>query len=339
MIKLEQINAPIKNNGRVDSLFVSCASYEPRTTAVAGRLAEGYRVERVIVCRAKEYLNKGNSTQLFQEVYSSFKGKALTAIHELQFELSRPIEFIRELGKALSDQISDGITVDISTFPRRELLIVLHLLQTRYSGLDLRLLYSEPGKYATENKDQEKRWLTQGVRAVEPIPGFCGIQYPRRGSLLVMILGHEGERTHITLRRHQPDKVIFLGQSSSQFHEGLREIAEDQNRQMIQQYGEGCFWDTRLSAHGVYETLTELNRIFQQHRYSHNMFVAPNGTKLQALGTYLAARQNPEIQITYAEPVLYNWEVFSEGSGKLWELTLNEPSQDPELHQELLVSK
>jgi hypothetical protein len=341
MSKLKEVKDQIDTIKRTaESLFITCASYEPRTSAVALRLSGDYRVKNAVVCRAVEYLDQGRSQELFDEVFSSLGKRALNPIYELRFPLSQPVDFIRKLGQHLRriDIDDGGITVDISTFPRRELLILLHLLQSRYPDVGLRLLYSEPSQYATENSDTNKRWLTQGVRAVEPIPGFCGIQYPRRGSLLVMILGHEGERTHITLRRHQPDKVIFLGQGAEQFHQGLREIAEDQNRQMIEQYGESCFWSTRLSAHGVQQTAIELNRIFQQHRYSYNMFVAPNGTKLQALGAYLAAKQNPEIQITYAEPVLYNWEVFSEGSGKIWDIALNDLSLDPEAQPEMIAA-
>jgi hypothetical protein len=186
----------------------------------------------------------------------------------------------------------------------------------------IRLLYGEPAKYATEEKKEEYRWLTRGVKSVHPVPGFAGFQLPGRPKMLVVILGHEGERTHICIRRHQPDEIILIPQGKEQHHAGLREISEEQNQEVISLYGEEHIWPTGLPSRGVVETGQFIFEIFKKYRYSHNLFVAPNGTKLQLMGVYIATRVFSEIQITYAAPAVYNWERYSSGTGLLWEMML-----------------
>jgi hypothetical protein len=208
------------------------------------------------------------------------------------------------------------------------------LLLTRYIDQHpqrgvVRLVYGEPKKYATEEKNKEDRWLTRGVLSVKSVPQFGGVQFPRRAKLLTVILGHEGERTHITVRRHQPDKIILIPQGQQQHHKGLREIAERENEQIISIYGKDSFWKSGLPSRGVVETERTIQKIYDQHRYTHNMFLAPNGTKLQLIGTYLACRSLPEIQITYGVPAIYNWQKYSTGTTRLCQIIL-EPAKTTE---------
>ena len=155
------------------------------------------------------------------------------------------------------------------------------------------------------------------------VPGFGGVQYPQYQKLLVVILGHEGERTHITLRRHQPDRIILIGQSQDQHHDGLREIAEKENEQILSLYGEEALWEEKLASRGVLETKKVIETIYDKYRYTHNVFIAANGTKLQLIGAYLACRELEEIQITYAVPSIYNWQRYSAGTKRISEITLD----------------
>lgn len=314
------------NDGYCDSLFICCSSYEERSALGVRRLSSQYRTNRSIICRSIEYADKGRAPQHFEEINACLKSASHMSPEIAPFEIEGPIGFVRSLGRRI-DELHDenplrAVTVDISTFPRQELLLLLRYLDNHPMRGQIRLLYGEPAQYATEEKNIEHRWLTRGVKSVHPVPGFGGIQLPRLPKILVIILGHEGERTHICLRRHQPDKIVFIPQGESQHHKGLREISAQQNEEIILLYGARNIWNAGLPSRGVVETAEVISEIFRAHRYSYNMFISPNGTKLQLIGAYLAARQFPEIQLTYAVPAVYNWENYSTGTGLLWELTL-----------------
>jgi len=248
------------------------------------------------------------------------------------FELSDPLDLVRKLQmfvKSLTTQQTFRyITIDITTFPRQALLLLTRYVDEHPHRGVIRLLYGEPKRYATEEKKKEDRWLTRGVLSVKSVPQFGGVQFPRRAKLLTVILGHEGERTHITVRRHQPDKIILIPQGQQQHHKGLKEIAERENEQIISIYGQESFWKSGLPSRGVVETERVIKKIYAQHRYTHNMFLAPNGTKLQLIGGYLACRRRPEIQITYAVPAVYNWQKYSTGTGRLSQMILEPVESD-----------
>lgn len=318
---------PIESNS--DSLFICCSSYEERSTLGVRRLSPSYKVEHSFICCSDEYKDKGQAPQHYKEINTRLAEASLTIPVAQRFNIENSIDFVRtldrEIGKLDGGNILRAVTVDITTFPREELLLLLRYLDNHTQRGQIRLLYGEPAKYATEDENEEDRWLTRGVRSVHPVPGFGGIQFPGRPKILAIILGHEGERTHICVRRHQPDKIVFIPQGQEQHHEGLREISEQQNHEIVALYGKEHVWGTGLSSRGVLETIHVISEIFGKYRYSFNLFVAPNGTKLQLLGLYLVARRNPEIQITYATPAIYNWERYSTGTKLLWEMILEPP--------------
>jgi hypothetical protein len=318
-------------DGRCDSLFICCSSYEERSTLGVRKLSPQYRANYSLICVASEYAEKGKGSQYYEEINRRL---GIVCDHKpktQKFQITDSIGFVRATEEEISRMHDQNplcaVTIDISTFPREELLVLLRYLDNHPMRGRIRLLYGEPAIYATEEENDDDRWLTRGVKSVHPVPGFGGIQLPGHPKLLVIVLGHEGERTHISVRRHQPDEVILVPQGNEQHHEGLRQISERENQKIIRLYGEKHIWHIGLSSRGIVETADVILDIFKRYRYSHNIFVAPNGTKLQLIGVYLVARLLPEIQITYAVPALYNWERYSTGTGPLWEVQL-EPLED-----------
>jgi hypothetical protein len=259
-------------------------------------------------------------------IMDSIRSHTKQEVEAIFFELSDPLDLIRKLqllvSRLTTQEIFRSVTIDITTFPRQALLLLTRYIDEHPHRGVVRLVYGEPKKYATEEKKKEDRWLTRGVLSVKSVPQFGGVQFPRRAKLLTVILGHEGERTHITVRRHQPDKIILIPQGQRQHHKGLKEIAEHENEQIISIYGQDSFWKSGLPSRGVVETERTIQKIYDQHRYTHNMFLAPNGTKLQLVGAYLACRALPEIQITYAVPAVYNWQKYSTGATRLCQMIL-----------------
>ena len=212
-------------DGHSDSLLICCSSYEERSTFGVRKLPPSYKVEHSFICRSNEYKDKGQAPQYYDEINMRLAEASLTSPVTQCFNIEESIGFVRSLDREISklhdDSILRAVTVDITTFPREELLLLLRYLDNHTQRGQIRLLYGEPARYATENKNEEDRWLTRGVKSVHPVPGFGGIQFPGRPKILAIILGHEGERTHICVRRHQPDRIIFIPQGQEQHHEGL----------------------------------------------------------------------------------------------------------------------
>jgi hypothetical protein len=318
---------------KVDEVFICCNSFEPRTTSAARELDPKYLASRAIICRGDTYLDKGKTAAHLEFLTQTLRKRSREEPVELVFQYGNPVHFIQQFDQHFRSAVSScrtaNVTVDISTFPRQELLLLLRYLDRQPSRGEIRLLYGEPQKYATELRDPSKAWLTAGVKSVRAVPGFCGLQSPQRRKLLVLVLGHEGERMQITLRRHQPDRVIFVTQSDQQLHGGLREIVDRQNARLLEEFGSETIYRQSVSATGVLETRDALLALFSEYRHEYNLFFALGGTKLQLVGGYLAVRTFDEVQITYATPAVYNWKYFSSGRGPLWEARLPPPENNP----------
>lgn len=323
MTSLRQLDGlihPIR--GKKDSLFVACTSYEERSTAASTRLSDAYSVARAVVFRSKEYAEKGSNPENFRSIVRAVAGRSTSEPCVIDFEIGEPMHSLYQFQTRCEewneeDPIVDA-TVDISTFPRQELLVLLRVLDNLAHRPMIRLLYTEPQEYATERAGG---WLTRGVRSVRSIPGFGGVQPPSKKKLLIISLGHGTERTAITWKRHQPDDTILIAP-----HPGYRDSLtfKLQNRHPLLF---GIVENTQLlyravPARGIDEMCELIVELRRNYHESHFLVVAPLGTKLQTIGIYLAARLHPDVQITYAVPAIYNWKDYSAGVGPMWEFYL-----------------
>lgn len=307
---------------RVDDLFVTCSSYEQRTLAVVNALSGDYRARQAAIFVAREYANKGHAPAHLKLIRQRLRQATPTEPTLVEFDIDRPIPSMRQFEAIYGEQATKhpplSATLDITTFPRQEMLVLLRVLD-KMMGLDrVRLLYTEPLKYGSE---EAGGWLTRGVKAVRAVPGFGGIQPPGKRKLLVILLGHEEERAAITWKRHQPRKCVAvlplpgyrpeLGEAVKRKHYLLFSMVAKSTVQM------------EVPAHGIEETRDLILRLWEAHKNTHYLVVAPLGTKLQTIGLFEAVRIQPAIQITYAVPALYNYQGFSQKSGQIWEIQMS----------------
>jgi hypothetical protein len=190
-----------------DDLFLTSASYEPRTSCVAECLSEDYRSKRAIVYVNKEFLVSPDgrtraALELRRELlshHSDFTSVAEGSWWDAKIQLGA-------LSSALSSQNlanSEGlaITFDITTFNREALLVATALLYSRFPHAKIRALYVSPSNMGD--------WLSRGFRKVRNVMGFSGNQDPNRPNALVILSGFEPERTLKIIEEHEPMRVLL----------------------------------------------------------------------------------------------------------------------------------
>lgn len=307
-------------SGAGDSLFITCASYEDRSTAVVERLSGAYAASRAIVFFSGEYAEKGNTPINRGRIMRMLREAARGRVQEIEFCMSQPIPPMarfEELCRAQHDSSSiESVVVDISTFPRQELLILLRVLDNLPRRPIIRLFYAEPARYCSEGSGG---WLTRGVKSVRTVPGFGGIQHPGKSNLLLMFLGHEDERAAITWKRHQPRKTIVFVPNPN-YRAEMNGIVERTHHLLFTKISDTDV-RTTLAARSVEGTEQAILEVWEQYHDSHSIVVAPLSTKLQTLGIYRAVRSKKDIQISYAVPSIYNFMNYSEGVGRIWEVS------------------
>lgn len=301
-------------------IFISCASFEERCTSALLSATEEYSPSWVILMYSREHIDKGRTKEFFESLHKAATHFSKKEPLVIDFNISLPKtalnRFRESLQKIQTIFPRIRVTLDITTFPRQILFSILREINHIVPRLTFRLLYSEPKRYSTERKGG---WLTRGVKSVVPMYGYGGVQDPTLKKLLVIMTGHEGERAYITWRRHQPDKTVLIPQGEP-YHEGLNNISEVENKLLFAVLGDVCRYNKSIPARAVDSVYLDLERIYARYAHEYYFVIAPMGTKLQSLGVYLFAESRPDVQLTYAVPVYYNFEDYSTGIHKRWEI-------------------
>lgn len=296
--------------------FIFChASYEARSTSVLNFI-EAANGAIPVICSSEEFL----SYSIYQKNKAALsEGLAeLTSNEPTDITVGRDenIHFLEELDslmKKRDPELEYNYFIDIATFPRDRMICLLdYLIRISPKDNKIRFLYTSPERYGSQ---KESGWLSKGVRKMAAIPRFNGKQKSNRGALLVMLLGHEGERAHITLRNTEPDKVIIISQGEIQANSNTLDVCEASNHHIIHEYQhclEKIYTADYSSPNDVKNIISE---IYCEYSDSYNISVSINGTKLQVLGAMLACMKHRAIEIIYAYPQAYNINDYSSSTG------------------------
>lgn len=298
--------------GQPIDVFVCCGSFENRSLSVPSAI-EPASVRKAIV---GEHVNlhrhvAANTAKLMQR----FEGKSLA----LGLNSASPIESADNIADALGTCRSDSpqrVVVDVTTFTHESLLILAELLSRVFSGEDdVLFVYTVAEKYAPSLPDEEK-WLSKGIEDIRSVLGFPGSVLPGRGIHLVLLHGLEPERSKSLIANYEPE-FLSLGRSdevSALAGKGLL-LANRRVHEEVLTFAKNTVDLEEFPF--VANEPEESRQVIRQRacqRDDLSVIVAPMNTKLSALGAGLAARDNPAIQICYAQPVTYNYESYSEPS-------------------------
>jgi len=280
-------------SGLSDDLFLVCASYEPRTVAVAESLATKYRSKRAIIYVNKEFLEgpgkdktKSNIDRLKEilsehcDVVNLKEGSWLDA--KTQLIILRDVLTPKE-----SEQPLEAVTLDITTFNREALITAAVLLRMNFPKSKIRAVYVSP-------KDHGK-WLSRGFRDIRNVMGFGGIQQASRPTILAVLSGFEPERTLKIIEEHEPTKVLLGVGSPPTAPKFLERNINEQKLILARQEVE----EFSFPANNIEDCWKCLENVLKPYLGKYNVILAPMSTKLSTLAALLISMHHPEIQITY----------------------------------------
>ena len=212
-----------------DDVLLFCASYEPRTTAIANLLVPTYRCKVGLLYVNEEFLDgpaapatKANLAQLQTmlqkrcDIVYVQTGSWLVAEKQLESLRHLVRQAVSHVGASAS-----AVSVDTTTFTRESLLVACALLRQQFPAGRFRMLYSSPKKHG--------KWLSHGFRCVRNVIGFAGIQLPARSTVLIVLSGFEGDRTLRLIEEHEPYKIL-LGLGNPPTAESFFERNEEEIR-------------------------------------------------------------------------------------------------------------
>jgi hypothetical protein len=212
-----------------------------------------------------------------------------------------------------SNPFRHPLVVDISCAPRARLLALLKYLSDcqRLWNQKIILLYSMVRSHAVEEEA-----FSYGIQDIAVVPGFHG-RVRLRQDLLVAVLGFEGNRAFAVYRRLIPHKAyLILGDSQDDARTFYIERAIKNNQGLLRIHGNRtCV----MASRDPLAFADSLDRFLQNdiHPLSDrfNVYFSCLGTKPQTIGSFLALRLYPYIQLL--ESVPSRRRIAAEGSDKI----------------------
>lgn len=218
-----------------------------------------------------------------------------------------------DLAKTISSR-SERTVIDISSFRREELLIMLRML-AHSSGPDVKcdLVYVKAEQFASD-------WLSRNTNEFRSVVGYPGEAIPSRRPHLVVLLGFEFERARDIIENYEPARIsVGCGVRRDHGNEGMYQ----RNRRLLSEL-------KSLYGNTVDEFEFPLNRpaqvqevlatVIAQGEFNH--IIAPLNNKLSTLGVGVFAMRRPEVQVCYGVVEEYNESQYSTPANEAIILTL-----------------
>ncbi|PHR61314.1 MAG: hypothetical protein COA47_05980 [Robiginitomaculum sp.] len=288
-----------------DIAFVGRSSFEERSFTAYGVLSNNN------LCFQKFFISRGESPRA-KELRDK---QRLPADTLCELNTDDPLQTQRSISATIKEisliEKPFSLVVDVTTFRREELLILLqHLkLLPEHFQNNTYFVYSIAAKMGN--------WLSKNVTQVRPVIGYPGNILIRNKTHLIVCAGIEHHRAKAIIEAYEPES-ISLGMvprdksvASSIFERNL------ELRNYLIRHFDAIEYEFDFSATdplSIKQVLEERIKELPQH----NIIVAPLNTKLSTLGCGAFAIENPRVQICYAEVEVYNAGDYSEAGKEMF---------------------
>jgi hypothetical protein len=299
-----------------DDIFICFASFEERCKGFEISLKD-YKANHCCILRIIDEPCEKRE-KLLQELMQLLNNVGQVSILETQHK--DPIVGIIRLAEYIRNHVNRDcprISIDITTFPRKHLFLVLKLIDKMGLWDGLRLYYTLPVKYLTDMIHP----LSYGLGEIAIIPTFKGFYNPHEELKLILFLGYDGDRALALLEGIEPHKTMLVIPQPA-FYPEWEGKTEELNRAILSQTDEGSvFYSDAQDPISTFKLLEKIicpRKEFNQG----NWYIAPLGTKLQAVGVYYFLAKYPEAaSVIYAALLRHNEDAFTEGIGKTFEVS------------------
>lgn len=296
-------------------LFLVAGSFEPRSVC-ASTLLHG-SVDRAIVFSYDDTLDTESGRRNTRKIEVSLREKS-GAVDVLHCQVADPFSVVSAFHTYVTRERLVGavrsVVLDATCFTKLHLLLLLRFLSDWLGVEATRICYTKPVVYGTAFG----RELSYGIRRTVYLPYRGGAQ-ASAGTGLIALLGHEPRRLERIVQEIEPDLcVVLIGEPG--FTADMAAYSKKANASLLRRAKYDRHY--RLAEAPVddidqcVDVLAEQLRALRQNGCG-NVYVAPLGTKLQALAVDVLSRQRDagRLSLAYAVPDRYERRNYSHGIG------------------------
>ena len=306
-----------RNAPRGLSLFVCSASFEDRCISVPQAIQDA---DACILAYNEDYYSV--SSENFDKLKRLF---SRTTVCNMRTDdpLQTADEIVRSVDctwPAQSATQALQVGIDITTFTRESLLILIKYVWSKIkAGDQLTLYYNLAQEYSVGVEDSDK-WLSSGIREVRSVLGYPGKFLPSRQNHLIVMTGFEDVRALRLVSEWEPSMLSLGVADSADEHTTMHQRINEERRRRVQ----NIFGPVRYFAFSGYDPLRARIALEEQISVGGDMntLIAPMNTKIATIGAGLVGWRNPDVQLCYAQAEVYNYRGYSTPGDTVYVITM-----------------
>lgn len=217
--------------------------------------------------------------------------------------------FMRILNEIIVSTPKASFLIDITTFTKQTLLILLRLLRNLLTKENqIQFVYTPAKEYSIGLPFAEK-WLSRGIVGVNSVFGYSGIIRPSRPFHLVLLMGFEVERAASLIEAYEPSKIsVGYARKEGSISEELYQLNKQKFNELLSEFPNAESFE--FSCIDIEECKFDILNQIDKYKDC-NVIVSPMNNKISTISCALAAFENDEIQLAIAIPALYNYQNYS----------------------------
>lgn len=321
-------------------LFIGAYGFEQRSLGWANHQAkQGVILNGAVVFRYKHPKGRNRIRQLRKML----TGLGTISITDMVYDVRSPHNIEELIEKKFKNLIFDfeEIVLDISSMTKLLVLVCLCKLST-FPGT-VRIVYSEADDYAPTRKEYEKSKKEMELMAKFPSRGFetivrtkclSSIRMQGQPVLLVAFASFNEQLVRHMLGTLSPHRLMFINGRPPRDDYSWRERATQEiHKKLIENYSADNPTDekgllTRVASTLDYnETLSWLDKIYEEFGTHERIICAATGSKMQTVGLFFSKIAHPDIHIEYPTPDSYFVKGLSKGVREVHEFIVPQFSE------------
>ena len=301
-------------------IIIVAGGFEDRALTFANKLKKKNNfVENVIIIQYKSQYgdNKNNFDKLF------YRMKYLTDKEPIIAEVSAetPVKSsnnIREIVSNVSSNTQNKIAyIDISGMTH--LWSISAMDSCVGKGFITNIIYTE-AKWYYPKKRELKQLLTAwngqdynkaaeylqsaALKSIHILPQFGGDIRPSRQNCLIIFAGYEPNRIQGLVDSYAPGAIIvYYGQSPHNELQWRTELSAELHKELFSQFKKR---EEKITTFKVDKIVKSIEKVYYIINNKYDIAIAPQCSKMQAVGVYEFWRKHPEVQLVFTTPVRFN---------------------------------
>jgi hypothetical protein len=291
-------------------ILLCCSSFEERYIVIPSLFAKRGLKDIIIFKNGKLHSNIEKNALIINGCYDNNASIISTKIDEPLLTTSK----IKAVISSLVENNNKKLIIDITTFTHEMLLVLLMGIYKNRTHFDnIQYLYLGAKDYSINEKTEEK-WLSKGCKKIRSVFGYPGKLIPGNSICLTVLVGYEHERAAIMIEEIDPD-FLLLGKGlpsdkslTNLLHKApMLHFQNTLDNFLSRRDGTNYFDFSCSELELTYKKIKE-----EINKYSNaNHIIVPLNTKISSLAAGILALENPNIQVCYSEPEIYNFDGYS----------------------------